>query len=62
MEYTDLTGKPISPEDFEEAIEVVSKFFADTRLMKVPELMVQLPNIRRCLQQGLTLTRAMVPK
>lgn len=47
----DMTGKPVSKRDIEEAILVVKKSMV-TELAKLPPgLAVQLPNILRCLQE-----------
>jgi hypothetical protein len=49
MMTDDLTGKPVTASDVDEAIAVVTKM-AKTHLTQLPpELAVQLMNIRRCL-------------
>jgi hypothetical protein len=57
MEFEDRTGKPITSAEFEDAIGVVTKFVPQMMSLP-PELAVQMMNIRRCLQQGLLLTKA----
>ena len=51
MEITDVTGKPVSRRDVEEAEQVVRKFMVNGIMKLPPELAVQIPNILRCLSE-----------
>lgn len=61
IEFVDNTGKPLTPRDFEECIDTVTRSMG-LPMMKIaaicPELAVLLPSIRRCLVQGQKLTEA----
>ena len=50
MPVIDMTGRPPSADDVNEALAVVTKFMAPPKILDLPpELAVQLMNIRRCL-------------
>ncbi len=50
IESVDKSGELPSDTDVDEAITVVTKFIVNMKfMMQIPELAVQLPNIRRCL-------------
>lgn len=51
MNFEDMTGKPVSKDDIREALTVVRKFLTIGITKLPPELVVQLPNILRCLQE-----------
>lgn len=47
----DLTGKPVSKQDIDEALIVVQKYLVKGMTTFPPEFAVQLPNIMRCLRE-----------
>jgi len=58
LEIEDRSGLP-TREDIDNAIRAVEKGITSTKLMQAaPELVIELPNIRRCLQ----ITQAIVAR
>jgi hypothetical protein len=47
----DLTGTPVTKTDIEEALTIVRKYMVIGIMKLPPELAVQLPNIKRCLEE-----------
>jgi hypothetical protein len=52
MSFEDKTGQPVSDQDIDEAIAVVTRAMVLSVLKLPPELAVQMPNIHRCLKRA----------
>lgn len=51
IDEQDLTGEPPSNRDIEEALQVITRLMVDIKMIATlpPQILVQVPNIRRCL-------------